>query len=155
MSIDRLRDDLAVTDNHHYVRRERAKVFHGFRTADSFRLIHGNSRRRAAAFTGEGAFPVCGLWAVGLRHYFEDAMTGGERCGRVWEPQIRACRGRPASNTSLPFARLLQLFDFALNQVAFECAQMAEKKDAVQVIDFVQHGPREQIFAGDFEPFAF
>ena len=54
-----------------------------------------------------------------------------------------------------PFAGLLQLFDFALDQIALERAQMVDEKNSVQVIDLVQQGAREQIFAGDFEGFAF
>jgi hypothetical protein len=53
-----------------------------------------------------------------------------------------------------PLALFPELFDFALDQVALQHAQVLDEKNAVEVIDFVAEGAGEEIFATDFEGFA-
>src|SRR5579863_7192926 len=60
-----------------------------------------------------------------------------------------------APRASFPFAGLLQLLDFALDQIAFQRAQMIDEEDSVQVIDLVQESTGEQVLATDFESLAF
>ena len=43
----------------------------------------------------------------------------------------------------LPLAGFFQLADFAFDEVALEHAEMGEKEDAVEVIDFVAEGSGE------------
>src|SRR5271156_3251384 len=54
----------------------------------------------------------------------------------------------------LPFPRFDQLANFALDQVALECAYVADVELAVQVIGFVLESARQQIVAGFFENLA-
>src|SRR5882762_11113923 len=55
----------------------------------------------------------------------------------------------------LPLALLAELFDFAFDQVALEHAEMLDEEDAIEGIDFVAEGAGQEIFAADFEGFAF
>src|ERR1700677_4171150 len=59
-----------------------------------------------------------------------------------------------AAERSFPFACFLQLFDFAFDQGALEGAQVIDEQDAVKMIDLMQHGAGEKVFAADFERFA-
>ena len=109
------------------------------------------------------------LRAVGLRDHKrnrvsrrDDAVERGDgELGRTEENDALVGRGlrprrlaRPALITdSFPLAGLLQLLDFPLDQIALQSAQMIDEQNAVQVIDLVQKGPRQQIFAADFEAF--
>src|ERR1700679_2033423 len=51
----------------------------------------------------------------------------------------------------LPLAGFFQLANFALDQVALEHTKVRDEEDAVEVIDFVAEGAREQAFAAAFE----
>ena len=51
----------------------------------------------------------------------------------------------------LPLARFRQFFDFALHQVAFQCADVADVKLAVEVIGLVEEGASQQVLSGFFE----
>ncbi len=44
---------------------------------------------------------------------------------------------------------------FAFDDFALQRAQVRQEEDAVQVVDFVLHGARHQIFAAHFENLAF
>src|SRR6266849_7708347 len=55
----------------------------------------------------------------------------------------------------LPLALLFQLFDFALDQVALQNAQMLDEEDAVEMIDLVAEGAREKVFPANLEAIAF
>ena len=51
----------------------------------------------------------------------------------------------------LPLAVFSQLADFALDDVAFEHAEMGNKKNSVEMIDFVAEGAGQQAFAAHFK----
>src|SRR5262249_34191348 len=51
----------------------------------------------------------------------------------------------------LPLTLFLQLPDLALDDVALEHAQMLNKQNAIQVVDFMTEGPCQKIFAADLE----
>src|SRR6516225_5426417 len=55
---------------------------------------------------------------------------------------------------SLPLSRLLQFLHFAQDQIAFQPAEVANIEPAVQVIDFVLEGSRQQPFTLGFKPIA-
>src|SRR5882724_307392 len=55
----------------------------------------------------------------------------------------------------LPLALFPELFDFALDEVALQHAEMLEKKNAVEMIDLMAEGAGEKIFAANFVGFAF
>src|ERR1051326_7611833 len=55
---------------------------------------------------------------------------------------------------SAPLAGALQLLDFALHQVAFEGADVADVELAIEVIGLVQEGARQQVLAGFFKLFS-
>src|SRR5579884_3951343 len=54
----------------------------------------------------------------------------------------------------LPLARFLQLADLAFDQVALQHADARNVEAAVQVVGFVNEGPRQHALAGLLEPFA-
>ena len=54
----------------------------------------------------------------------------------------------------LPLALFPELFDFAPDEVALEHAEMLQKKNAVEMIDFMAKGPGQKIFAANFKGFA-
>src|SRR5438270_9733967 len=58
------------------------------------------------------------------------------------------------SPDSSPFSGFDQLPDFAFHQVAFQGAQVADVKLAIEVIGFVEKGASEEVVAGLLEPFA-
>src|SRR3979490_2367741 len=55
----------------------------------------------------------------------------------------------------LPLALFPELFDFALDDVALQHAEMLEKENAVEVIDLMAEGAGEKIFAANFVGLAF
>src|SRR5216684_4189978 len=55
----------------------------------------------------------------------------------------------------LPLALFPELFDFALDEVALQHAEMLEKENAVEVIDLMAEGAGEKIFAANFVGLAF
>jgi hypothetical protein len=57
--------------------------------------------------------------------------------------------------TPLPLTLLTQLLDFAFDQVALQHAQMLDKENAVEVIDFMAEGTGQEVFSTDFKGFAF
>src|SRR5260370_34053868 len=57
--------------------------------------------------------------------------------------------------TRLPLALFSQFFDFALDEIALEHAEMLDEKNAVEVIDFVAEGAGKEVFAADLERLAF
>src|ERR1700691_2200760 len=56
---------------------------------------------------------------------------------------------------SLPLAKFPHLFDFALDQIALQHAEVLNKENAVQVIDLVAERPRQQILAANLKRLAF
>src|SRR5260370_26597749 len=54
----------------------------------------------------------------------------------------------------LALALFLKFFDFALDEIALEHAEMLDEKNAVEVIDFVAEGAGQKIFAANLERFA-
>ena len=54
----------------------------------------------------------------------------------------------------LPFSGFHHFADFALDQIAFQAAEVADVEFAVQMIGLVQEGAGEQFFAGLFEQFS-
>src|SRR6266849_6493183 len=57
-------------------------------------------------------------------------------------------------SASSPLALLLELFDFAPDQVALQHAEMLDEENAVEVVDFMAEGAGEEVFATDFKKFA-
>src|SRR5712692_4242543 len=55
----------------------------------------------------------------------------------------------------LPLALFPELFDFALDEVALQHAEMLEKENAVEVIDLMAEGAGQKIFPANFVGFAF
>src|SRR6266403_2498027 len=55
----------------------------------------------------------------------------------------------------LPLALFPKFFDFALDEVPFQHAEMLEKENAVEVIDLVAESAGEKIFAPNFVGLAF
>ena len=55
----------------------------------------------------------------------------------------------------LPLALFPEFFDFALDEVALQHAEMLEKEHAVEVIDLMAEGAGEEIFAANFVGFTF
>src|SRR6476661_7319591 len=78
------------------------------------------------------------------------------RC-RSCRPGAQQCCGptRNSLHMLLPLALLAELFDFAFDQVALEHAEMLDEEDTVEVIDLMAEGAGQQIFAANFEGFAF
>src|SRR6266436_5872587 len=70
---------------------------------------------------------------------------------RIFTP-LRPPKGR---SRRLPLALFPELFDFALDEVTLQHAEMLEKEDAVEVIDLMAEGARQEIFAANFVGFAF
>src|SRR5260370_6783797 len=54
----------------------------------------------------------------------------------------------------LALALFLKFFDFALDEIALEHAEMLDEKNAVEVVDFVAEGAGQKIFAANLERFA-
>ena len=54
----------------------------------------------------------------------------------------------------LPLARALHLADLAQIEVALEGAHAEDEQHAVDVVDLMLHGARQQVFAVHFEPLA-
>src|SRR5258708_32712396 len=50
----------------------------------------------------------------------------------------------------LPLALFPEFFDFPLDEVALQHAEMLEKEDAAEMIDLVAESAREKIFAANF-----
>jgi hypothetical protein len=63
---------------------------------------------------------------------------------------LGSCRSAAGS----PLALLFEFFDFALDEVALEHAQVLQEEDAVEMVNFVAEGTGEKIFAANFEGFA-
>src|SRR5467141_2290860 len=70
---------------------------------------------------------------------------------RIFKP-LRPPTGRLRR---LPLALFPELFNFALDEVALQHAEMLEKEDAVEVIDLMAEGARQEIFAANFVVLAF
>src|SRR5438445_13058833 len=70
---------------------------------------------------------------------------------RIFTP-LRPPTGRLRS---LPLALFPELFDFALDEVALQHAEMLEKKNAVEMIDLMAEGAGEKIFNANVVGFAF
>src|SRR5579859_1527583 len=73
-----------------------------------------------------------------------------EGTAKAGVPQKR----RRSGATSSPLALFFQFFDFALDEVALEHAEMLDEENAVEVVDFMAEGAGEQIFAADLEGLA-
>src|SRR4029077_11207272 len=55
--------------------------------------------------------------------------------------------------TLLPLALLFELFDFALDQVALQHAQVLDEENAVEMVDFMAERAGEEVLAADFKGF--
>src|SRR4051794_37268287 len=105
--------------------------------------------RRAAALTGDGISSWRRPW--GRSGWVTTSWTSWPAArsrSRVGTANAGVPR-KTTFNWSLPLPRLLQLLDLALDQIALESAEVAEKQDAVEVIDLMLHGAGEEVFAGD------
>src|SRR6266704_2564799 len=51
----------------------------------------------------------------------------------------------------LPLALFPELFEFSLDEVALQHAEVLQKEDSVEVIDLVAKSSRQQVFAANFE----
>src|SRR6266436_4218150 len=67
--------------------------------------------------------------------------------GRIPASHKRRCAWRTPARYRLPLAGLPQFADAAFDQVPLEHAEVLDKKDAVQVIDFVTERASQQAFA--------
>src|ERR1700756_1174311 len=66
----------------------------------------------------------------------------------------RFTAGSPARSAHLPLAFFPQLFDFALDEVALQHAQMLQEENSVQMVDFMAERPRQQVFTANLERLA-
>src|SRR3954453_23349319 len=68
--------------------------------------------------------------------------------------EIPARRPFVARARGLPVAGLDPLADLALEEVAFERAEIVDERDALQMVVFVQDAARRQVHRVDLEPLA-
>src|SRR5437763_15632308 len=112
--------------------------------------------RRAVDFTGDGRSSCLRpLGRSGCVTTVDTVWPAAMMRSRVGTANSGVPRKIRRMGTLLPFAGLLQLFDFALDQVTLEGAQVIDEQDSVQVIDLVEKRAGQQVFAAHFEPFAF
>src|SRR6202049_585644 len=132
--------------------------------------MHRNARgRRGFLHRRKGNFLTAPAWTVRLsdhRSYLEIRLCeevlerGDGEQRRATENNSHACprhslRRGSSRLQSLPLALFLELFDFSFDEVALEHAEMLQKQDAVQVIDFVAESAGHQVFGANLKRFAF
>src|ERR1700730_6407088 len=54
----------------------------------------------------------------------------------------------------LPLSLFPELLDLALDEIAFQHAEVLEKKDSIEVIDFMAKGACQKVFAANFKELA-
>src|SRR5712692_9667858 len=119
--------------------------------------MHGEMRGERRLLHGrEGDFVTAAARAIGLSDDGKDFEI------RFCEETLQRGNGklRRATETDsqwrrLPLALFPELLDFALDEVALEHAQMLQKEDAIEVIDFMAEGAGKHVFTADFKRLAF
>ena len=79
-----------------------------------------------------------------------DLMSRRDERQQRGHGELQACRKRPASSLilgALPLAGFLQLADLAQDEIALQRADAEDEEDAVEVIDLMLEGTRQQLFA--------
>jgi hypothetical protein len=160
------RDDLSVGDNHDDVGRKSLQDVLNFGSADFFWLMDGDaSSERYFLYWRKGNFlpPAartvglsddCNNLKIRLREEVLECGNGEQRRATENSSHAKPQQSlRRESNRlqSLPLALFFELFDFALDKVALEHAEVLQEQNPIQMVDFMTESARQKILAANLK----